>query len=81
METWSFYVLRIFCIANRLVLDGGPSIVEGLVFGQNSGSFVLVFIFELRIVWGPSAVQILANVQSQQNFGLAQFYVSLTIQP
>jgi hypothetical protein len=34
---------------------GGPSVVEGLVFGQNSSSSVLVLFFELRIVRGLSA--------------------------
>jgi hypothetical protein len=55
METWSFFVSRRFCTADRQVPYSGPSAVEGLVFGQYSGSSVLLFIFELRIVWGLSA--------------------------
>jgi hypothetical protein len=54
-ETWSFCVLRSFCNVDRLVPGGGPSVVEGLVFGQNSRSYVLVFLFELRTVRGLSA--------------------------
>ena len=33
----------------------GPSVVEGLMFGQNSSSSVLVLFFELRTVRGLSA--------------------------
>jgi hypothetical protein len=54
-ETQSFYVLWSFCTADRLVQGGGPSAVEGMVFGQNSWSSILVFIFELWIVRGLSA--------------------------
>jgi hypothetical protein len=92
IETRSFYVSWSFYTTDRLVASGGPSVVEGLLFGQNSRSSVLVFFFELRTVrglsvdrlgsrCGPFAVQISANVQSQQNFVLAQFYVSQTVRP
>jgi hypothetical protein len=47
--------LRRFCIVDRLVPRGGPFVVEGLVFGQNSGSSILVFIFELQTIQGPRA--------------------------
>jgi hypothetical protein len=102
-ETRSFCVSRSFCTTDRLVPGGGPSAVEGLVFGQNLGSFFSVFIFELWTVQclsadrsrykyfvlqthpgsrcGLSAVQISTNVQSQQTFVLARFYVSRTVRP
>jgi hypothetical protein len=35
----------VFGTTDRLVLGGGPSTVEGLVFGQNLDSSVLAFIF------------------------------------
>jgi hypothetical protein len=54
-EMRSFCVSRSFCTADRLVLGGGPFVVEGLVFRQNSRSSVLVFFFELRTVRGLSA--------------------------
>ena len=54
-ETRSFCVSWSFCTADRLVPGGGPSVVEGLVFGQNSSSSVLVLFFELRTVRGLSA--------------------------
>jgi hypothetical protein len=54
-ETQCFCVTWSFCTADRLVPDCGPSVVEGLMFGQNSRSSVLVFFFELRTCWGPSA--------------------------
>jgi hypothetical protein len=54
-KTRSFYVSWSFCTADRLVPGGGPSVVEGLVFGQNSSSSVLVLFFELRTVRGLSA--------------------------
>jgi hypothetical protein len=41
-ETCSFRVSRSFYTADHLVSGGGPSVVEGLVFGQNSGCSVLV---------------------------------------
>jgi hypothetical protein len=53
-ETRSLCVSRSFCTADRLVPGGGPSVVEGLVFGRNSRSSVLVFFFELRTVRGLS---------------------------
>jgi hypothetical protein len=54
-EMRSFCLSRSFCTTDRLVPGGGPSIVEGLVFGQNSRSPVLVLFFELRTVRGLSA--------------------------
>jgi hypothetical protein len=46
---------EVFGTTDHLVLGGGPSTVKGLVFGQNLGSSVLAFIFELRTVQGLSA--------------------------
>jgi hypothetical protein len=54
-ETWSFCVSWSFCTADRLVPGGRSSVVEGLVFGQNSSSSVLVLFFELRTIRGLSA--------------------------
>ena len=62
--------LQIFCIADRPGSRCGPSTVQIFCIADRLGSRC-----------GPSAVKISANVQSQQNFILAQFYVSWTIRP
>jgi hypothetical protein len=48
---------------------------------ERGPSSVLIFYIEdrPRSRCGPSAIQILANVRSQQNFGLALFLVSRTV--
>jgi hypothetical protein len=46
---------KVFFTADRLAPGGGLSAAEGLMFGQNSGGSVLVFIFEPRTVRGLSA--------------------------
>jgi hypothetical protein len=62
--------VQIFCIADRPGSRCRPSTVQIFCIANRLGSRC-----------GPSAMQISANVQSQQNFVLAQFYVSRTVRP
>jgi hypothetical protein len=70
IETWSFCVSWIFWTADRLGPECGPSSVQIFCIAYRPGSRC-----------GPSTIQISANVQSQQHFDFARFYVSRTIRP
>jgi hypothetical protein len=48
--TWICVILS-HCVADRLCPHVGPSAVEGLAFGQNLGSSILILYFELWTVW------------------------------